>query len=133
MQDAVYVDYQESGGGWVVTVKHDGEELVDRADGDLVSARDCANTLIATLAAVHGHRPVVHLLDGDAVAYSAAYLSERAGLPWKREDPAETPAVEPAEAAGEPTQPDQPPAEPDHPAPPVQAEEAGDATEEQAV
>ena len=87
----IYADYAPTEDGWVVLVTCAGHRLRDVAEGDLVAARDTANALIATIASTVGHRPVVHLLDGDALAFTGAYLSERLGIPV---DPVPRPATD---------------------------------------
>ncbi|WP_424187804.1 hypothetical protein ACOBQX_08315 [Actinokineospora sp. G85] len=81
MQQPIYADYTTAENGWTVTVSCDGRRAADRVEGGLVAARDRADTLVATVAATTGHRPVVHLLDGDALVFTTAYLSERLGIP----------------------------------------------------
>jgi hypothetical protein len=78
---AITVNYEPDGDDWVVGVSSGGgESRTGRACG-LVGARETADRLVAELAAdTVGSVRVVHLLHGDAVSFSSAYLAARLGL-----------------------------------------------------
>jgi hypothetical protein len=75
------VNYEPDGHDWAIEVAAGGGESgTGRASG-LLGAREEADWLVAELAAdTVGTVRVVHLLQGDALAFSAAYLSARLGL-----------------------------------------------------
>ncbi|WP_156755832.1 hypothetical protein [Actinokineospora pegani] len=123
MQQPIYADYTTAENGWTVTVTCDGQQAGDRVEGGLVAARDRVDTLVATVAATAaataGHRPVVHLLDGDALVFTTAYLSERLGIPTDARTGSAGPPVVTAESAPTAVEPDPATAEPGPaPAPP---------------
>jgi hypothetical protein len=78
---AITVNYEAAGDYWAIKVSSSvGESRTGRASG-LIGAREKADRLAAELAEdTAGSVRVVHLLHGDAVAFSTAYLSERLGL-----------------------------------------------------
>jgi hypothetical protein len=78
---AITVNYEADGHDWAIEVSSGGgESRTGRACG-LIAARETADRLVAELARdTAGSVRVVHLLHGDAVAFSSAYLSERLGL-----------------------------------------------------
>jgi hypothetical protein len=81
MPAPITVNYTPNGDEWTVTVAIAGEQATTmaRAAG-LIAARDRADQLVAQLAP-HADRRVVHLLDGDAYAFTNKYLQARLGLP----------------------------------------------------
>ncbi|PWW60276.1 hypothetical protein [Actinokineospora spheciospongiae] len=125
MRQPIYADYTTAENGWTVTVTCDGQQAGDRVEGGLVAARDRADTLVATVAATAGHRPVVHLLDGDALVFTTAYLSERLGIPADAHTGSAVAPVVAAESAPGAVEPDPATAE-QAPAPPT--EDAGEPT-----
>lgn len=76
---AITVDYEHTEDNWTVTVTADERSLTASAIG-LVAAREAADTLVEKIDPEAGGRHVVHRLDGDAFAFSTAYLHARHGL-----------------------------------------------------
>ncbi|CCH28525.1 hypothetical protein ABZ816_29505 [Actinosynnema sp. NPDC047251] len=85
-------NYRRDGDDWVVTVRSDARSLEARAPG-LIAARVRADQLVDELAGGRRNRTVVHMLDGDAFAFSVVYLHTRHGLavPPSRTPDASTP------------------------------------------
>lgn len=107
MADPIEVNYTPDGDDWAVSVKGRGQTLTGRAPG-LIAARDRADQLVEKIAHdEQGHPTVVHLLNGDAVEFTTAYLTARLAK------------TEPAEEASE----DAPETEPEEEAPAADAEE----------
>jgi hypothetical protein len=81
MSTAIIVDYEPDGDDWAIEASSGrGERRTGRASG-LLAARERADRLVAELAGdTAGEVRVVHLLHGDALAFSAAYLSARLGI-----------------------------------------------------
>lgn len=102
MADPIQVNYTPDGDDWTVAVRGRGRTLTGTAVG-LIAARDRADQLVEELAPEEGHKTVVHLLDGDALEFTTAYLTARLA---KSEPPA--PAEEPAAADEEPGEPEKP-------------------------
>jgi hypothetical protein len=75
---AITVNYEPDGDDWAIEVSSGGgESRTGRASG-LIGAREKADGLVAELAGeTVGSVRVVHLLCGDALAFSAAYLPAR--------------------------------------------------------
>lgn len=125
MADPIEVNYTPDGDDWTVTVKGRGQTLTGRASG-LIAARDHADQLVEKIAPEDsgpGHRTVVHLLDGDAVDFTTAYLTARMAK-TEPAKPLEVPApmqapehTDKAEQA-EPATPAVPKPAPPKPAPP---------------
>jgi outer membrane biosynthesis protein TonB len=80
MADPIEVNYVPDGDDWTVAVKGRGRTLTGRAPG-LIAARDRADQLVEELAPDEVHRTVVHLLEGDAVEFTTAYLTARLAKP----------------------------------------------------
>jgi hypothetical protein len=80
MADPIEVNYIPDGDDWTVTAKGRGQTLTGRAPG-LIAARDRADQLVEKLAPDEEHRTVVHLLKGDAVEFTTAYLTARLAKP----------------------------------------------------
>jgi outer membrane biosynthesis protein TonB len=77
MADPIEVNYTPDGDDWTVAVKGRGQTLTARAPG-LIAARDRADQLVEKIAPDEpGHKTVVHLLNGDAVEFTTAYLTAR--------------------------------------------------------
>ncbi|HVV24756.1 MAG TPA: hypothetical protein VHF06_35320 [Pseudonocardiaceae bacterium] len=109
MQAPITVNYTTDGDDWTVTVAVAGENTTRSAKAvGLIAARDQADQMVAQIAPDEDSRRVVHLLDGDAYAFTDTYLKARLGLvtekpadqvirdgarPWPatRVDPAESP------------------------------------------
>lgn len=110
MADPIEAHYTPDGDDWRVAVKGRGRTLTGRAPG-LIAARDRADQLVEQLGPKEpGHQTVVHLLNGDALEFTEAYLTARLARP---EDPApQTPEATdqenpPEETAGETQSPAQ--------------------------
>lgn len=108
MQAPITVNYVPDGEDWAITVTRDEETRQAKAPG-LIAARDRADQLVEQLAPNSaGHRTVVHLLEGDAFAFTTNYLHARLGLaelpptPVIVADQAPAVAEVPAQASGEP-------------------------------
>ncbi|MBO0841184.1 MAG: hypothetical protein J2O49_10240 [Sciscionella sp.] len=85
MLTPITVNYEPVGDDWNISVVGGDKTLTDKAPG-LIAARDRADQLVEKLTkddntpADHA-RTVVHLLDGDALAFTDAYLRARLGSP----------------------------------------------------
>lgn len=100
--EPITVNYVPVGDDWNVTVTRSGKSRKATAPG-LIAARDQADQLVEKVAAGEADRTVVHLLEGDALAFTTVYLHTRHGLPLPEQSRTEpTPAPEPAPDA-EPT------------------------------
>jgi len=101
MADPIEAHYAPDGDDWTVAVTGRGRTLTGRAPG-LIAARDKADQLVEQLTTDEsGRKTVVHLLNGDAVEFTTAYLTARLA---RTDEPApiETPeatADRPAEEA----------------------------------
>jgi hypothetical protein len=81
MRPPITVNYTPDGDDWTVTVAVAGERTVRRAKAvGLIAARDQADQMVAQIAPNEDGRRVVHLLDGDAYAFTDSYLKARLGL-----------------------------------------------------
>lgn len=76
MGDPIEANYVPDGGDWTVTVSRHGERLTGTAPG-IIAARDRADQLVEELAPGEEKRIVVHLLNGDALEFTTAYLTAR--------------------------------------------------------
>lgn len=77
MADPIEAHYTLDGADWTVAVTGRGRTLTGRAPG-LIAARDKADQLAEQIAPAElGHKTVVHLLNGDAVDFTTAYLTAR--------------------------------------------------------
>jgi hypothetical protein len=120
MPDPIEVDYVPDGDDWQVTVAGRGQRLTGRAPG-LIAARDRADQLVERLAPNEKLRTVVHLLEGDALRFTTAYLNARLAKPAGAEPaepkavpkPTPSPRPTPAPAGAVPTQKPAPKPEPD--------------------
>jgi hypothetical protein len=92
MPDPFVVNYIPDGDDWQVTVAGRGQKLTARAPG-LIAARDRADQIVEKLAPEEKHRTVVHMLDGDALEFTTAYLTARLAKPAPA--PARAPAPKP--------------------------------------
>jgi hypothetical protein len=75
----ITADYRRDGDDWAVTVRAPGKRLDATAPG-LIAARVHAEQLVDEIAEGHADRVVVHMLEGDAFAFSTLYLHTRHGL-----------------------------------------------------
>jgi hypothetical protein len=81
MRAPITVNYTPDGEDWTVTVSVAGEETARSAKAvGLIAARDRADQMVAQIAPDEDGRRVVHLLDGDAYAFTNSYLQARLGL-----------------------------------------------------
>jgi hypothetical protein len=81
MHAPITVNYTPDGDDWTVTVAVAGEGPTRSAKAaGLIAARDQADQLVAQIDPDDDHRRVVHLLDGDAYAFTTSYLHARLGL-----------------------------------------------------
>lgn len=76
MADPIEVNYTPDGDDWSVAVTGRGRTLRGRAPG-LIAARDRADQLVEELTPDEDRKTVVHLLNGDALAFTTAYLTAR--------------------------------------------------------
>ena len=86
MLTPITANYEPDGDDWKVSVTRDDKTLTGRAPG-LIAARDTADQLVEKLAPKNDEEnapTVVHLLSGDPVAFSTAYLHARHGGPAGR-------------------------------------------------
>lgn len=79
MQVPITVNYSPDGEDWTVTVAGRGQTRTATAAG-LIAARDQADQLVEQVAPNDDKKTVVHLLDGDAYAFTTSYLHARLGL-----------------------------------------------------
>ena len=101
----ILVNYRPQGEDWTVDVQAEGTVLTEQAPG-LIAARDRADQMVEKLTGADTERKptVVHLLEGDAFAFTTAYLHARHGLSTRPQPPAaDTPAGD-APTVGENTQ-----------------------------
>jgi hypothetical protein len=91
MAEPIQANYVPDGDDWTITVSGRGKQLTASAPG-IIAARDRTDQLVEELAPNEEYRTVVHLLNGDAVQFTTAYLTARMA---KSEPPA--PAPEPEE------------------------------------
>jgi hypothetical protein len=98
----ILVNYRPQGEDWTVDIEADGTVLTEQAPG-LIAARDRADQMVEQLTGADTDRKptVVHLLDGDAFAFTTAYLHARHGLSAR--SAVDTPAVD-KPSVGENTQ-----------------------------
>jgi len=89
MADPIEAHYTPDGDDWTVAVTGRGRTLTGRAPG-LIAARDRADQLVEQLTPEEsGRKTVVHMLNGDAVEFTTAYLTARLA---RTEEPAPTEA-----------------------------------------
>jgi hypothetical protein len=99
MADPIEANYTPDGDDWTITIKGRGRTLKATAPG-IIAARDRTDQLVEELAPDDEYRTVVHLLNGDAVDFTTAYLTAR--MTTKSEPPPS------AEAEAEPEEPPRP-------------------------
>lgn len=98
MAEPIEANYEPDGDDWTITVTGRGKRLTAKAPG-IIAARDRTDQLAEQLAPDEEYRTVVHLLNGDAVQFTTAYLTARLA----KSEPAAAPAEPDAEPAVEPT------------------------------
>jgi len=74
--DPIQADYERDGDDWTIKVSTGGKSLTGQAPG-LIAARDRADQLVEKLVPGVEHPTVVHLLNGDALEFTTAYLNAR--------------------------------------------------------
>jgi hypothetical protein len=76
----ITVNYEPDGDDWAVEVSSGAGEKRTAGAPDLIAARDTADQLVAELTAdADDAVTVVHLLQGDALAFTTAYMRARLG------------------------------------------------------
>lgn len=90
MFEPIEANYTPDGDDWKVEVTCRGKTLKATAPG-LIAARDRADQLVEKLAPNEEIRTVVHTLEGDAVNFTAAYLTARLGTEPRKADEVTTP------------------------------------------
>ncbi len=80
MFEAILANYTREGDDWTVEVTCKGQTRTGTAPG-LIAARDRAEQIVEQLTPGEELRTVVHTLDGDALTFTAAYLTARLGMP----------------------------------------------------
>jgi outer membrane biosynthesis protein TonB len=105
MAEPIEANYTPDGDDWTITITGRGRTLKATAPG-IIAARDRTDQLVEELAPDDEYRTVVHLLNGDAVEFTTAYLTARMTTksePPPSAAPEEPPQPEPAaDAAPEP-------------------------------
>ena len=97
MVETITATYKHDNDDWTITVSGRGKELTGKAPG-IIAARDRADQLVEKLAP--NERPtVVHLLNGNALEFTSAYMAARLTLP--EIEPLEIPPSGGAKAAKE--------------------------------
>lgn len=77
--ETITATYKHDNDDWTITVSGRGKELTGKAPG-IIAARDRADQLVEKLAP--NERPtVVHLLNGNALEFTSAYMAARLTLP----------------------------------------------------
>jgi hypothetical protein len=76
MAEPIEANYVPDGDDWTITVIGRGKQLTGKAPG-IIAARDRADQLVEEVAPDEEHRTVVHMLNGDAVQFTTAYLTAR--------------------------------------------------------
>lgn len=105
---AIYVQEDDD---WAVTVTGQGKSLTARAPG-IIAARDRVDQFVEELGAEAKGATVVHLLNGSALEFTAAYMTARLSRPEPA--PAEVPTPAAGSTAEEPADvPKQPASKPD--------------------
>jgi hypothetical protein len=99
MSDPIEAYYVPDGDDWTVTISGRGKQLTGKAPG-IIAARDRTDQLVEELAPGEEHRTVVHLLNGDALEFTTAYLTAR----MAKAEPA-APAEPPTKKTPGPRQP----------------------------
>ncbi|HEY2696330.1 MAG TPA: hypothetical protein VGJ45_12735 [Pseudonocardiaceae bacterium] len=79
MHAPITVNYVPDGEDWTVTVTDERQTESATASG-LIAARDQADQIVEKMVPSQISRTVVHLLEGDAVAFTNTYLQARLGL-----------------------------------------------------
>lgn len=107
MLTPITVNYEPVGDDWNISVVGTEKTLTGKAPG-LIAARDRADQLVEKLTKddntpADRARTVVHLLNGDALAFTDAYLRARLGSPGQHRS--DTSTSKPSSPAKQPTTP----------------------------
>lgn len=97
MHAPITVNYVPDGEDWTVTVTDEDQTQSATASG-LIAARDQADQIVEKMVPSQASRTVVHLLEGDAVAFTNTYLQARLGLTTPEDTPVAPPSADPAPA-----------------------------------
>ncbi|MFB9904943.1 hypothetical protein [Allokutzneria oryzae] len=103
----ITINYVPDGDDWTITVDAGPESTTAHAPG-LIAARDSADQIVEKILTGKKQRTVVHLLEGDAFAFTTAYLTARHGMTTSYSaGPAEAGAPDsaPTEAGTDPEEP----------------------------
>jgi hypothetical protein len=76
MAQPIMANYVQQDDDWTVTVAANGKTLTGRAPG-IIAARDSVDQLVESLEADAKGATVVHLLNGSALEFTAAYMTAR--------------------------------------------------------
>jgi hypothetical protein len=80
MAEPIMANYVQEDDDWAVTVVGHGKTLTGRAPG-IIAARDAVDQLVDSLGADAKGATVVHLLNGSALEFTAAYMTARLARP----------------------------------------------------
>lgn len=89
MAEPIMANYVQEDDDWAVTVAGNGKTLTGRAPG-IIAARDSVDQLVESLGTDVKGATVVHLLNGSALEFTAAYMTARLSRP--EATPLEVPA-----------------------------------------
>ena len=89
--DPIQAEYERDGDDWKIKVSSGEKSLTGQAPG-LIAARDKADQLVQKLVPDVEHPTVVHLLNGDALEFTTAYLNARLAPPEKPSSSGSSPA-----------------------------------------
>jgi hypothetical protein len=138
MRELLMADYRPDGDDWTVTVTGGEKPLTATAPG-IIAARDRVDQLVGSISPADERHTVVHLLRGDAIAFTATYLHARHGLSDPDEPAGQPAAAAPTDApaadtpAAEPAADGEPPADQPVAATPVSAKQTAKKAAEQAA
>lgn len=96
--DPIRANYERDGDDWKVKVSSGDKTLTGQAPG-LIAARDRTDQLVEKLAPDVEHPTVVHLLNGDALEFTTAYLNARLAQPAAEEPAKEADQAKKAQPA----------------------------------
>ncbi|MGQ0837996.1 hypothetical protein [Actinokineospora sp.] len=99
MFEPILANYTPDGDDWTVAVTCRDKTMTATAPG-LIAARDRADQLVEQLAPGERNRTVVHTLDGDAVGFTAAYMTARLARPEREPIAAAAEAAADKDAVG---------------------------------
>lgn len=105
MAEPIMATYVQEDDDWAITVAGHGKTLTGRAPG-IIAARDNVDQLVDQLGADAKGATVVHLLNGSALEFTAAYMTARLARPETVEpaEPSEVESAPPSEEAEVPAQ-----------------------------